>query len=135
MVHALYVLQKYMTKKKRNRLSRPKPERRPFKYALIFGLSFSVIFGLCSLIFNFGDWVRLGAVSALGLFAGILAAPKFEPKHFTSPIIWRTISGGVFAFILSLLIHPSGDYMLAFTTSGVLLGATASLWLKHLQIP
>jgi len=124
-----------MTRKMRNRLGRHKLERSPFKYAAIFGLSFAAIFGLCSLIFYFGDWIRLGVVSALGLFAGILAAPEFEPKHFTSPIVWRTISGGIFAFILSLVIHPSGDYMLVFTVSGALLGATASLWLKHLQIP
>jgi hypothetical protein len=126
---------KKMTRKMRNRMGRYKLERSPFKYAAIFGLSSAAIFGLCSLIFHFGDWVRLGVVSALGLFAGILAAPEFEPKHFTSPIVWRTISGGIFAFILSLVINPSGDYMLVFTVSGALLGATASLWLKHLQIP
>jgi hypothetical protein len=124
-----------MSRKKRNGLVRHKPNRRPFKYAAIFGFAFAGIFGLFSLIFYFGDWIRLGVVSGLGLFAGVLAAPEFEPKHFTSPTIWRTLSGAIFASILSILIHPSGDYMFAFIVSGAVLGATATFWLKHLQIP
>lgn len=124
-----------MTRKRHSRLARHKPDKKPFKYAAIFGFAFAGIFGLVSFIFYFGDWIRLGVVSALGLFAGVLAAPEFEPTHFTSPTIWRTLSGAIFAFILSLLIRPSGDYMFAFAASGAALGATAKFWLKHLQIP
>lgn len=101
---------------------------------------FSVLFftGICSLIsliFYFGDWPRLIWVASFGLFVGIVAAPEIDRKAFKYPTLLQAVAGGIAGLILSTVLSLSSESMFALVGLGVMVGASANLWVKYVQIP
>ena len=105
------------------------------KVITISGLSISFIFALCSLIFFFGDWPRLIAVSILGLFVGFIAAPEFEPKAFKEPFLWQAFCGFAVGLTVALYFDLENPFFILSILVGTVLGGTATLWIKHVPIP
>ena len=100
---------------------------------IVSGVAVAGLFGLATLIFNFGDWPVISKSAALGLFLGFLAAPEFEPNHFKFPVLWQTACGGSSGLMLAAMFNP--NYMVPSVFVGLILGATAKLWIMHVPGP
>jgi uncharacterized membrane protein YjjP (DUF1212 family) len=101
---------------------------------------FSVLFfaGICSLVslvFYFGDWPRLIWVASFGLFVGIVAAPELDRKAFKYPTLQQAAAGGLAGLVLAAVLGLSSESMFAVAGLGVMVGASANLWVKYVQIP
>jgi hypothetical protein len=96
---------------------------------------FTVVFAIVSLIFYFGDWDRLAAVTLMGLFIGLVAAPEFEPKAFKKAWIWQLVSASVFGGLFGYVFSGDSEVIIACIIIFGFLGVTASYWVKHVQVP
>lgn len=105
------------------------------RVVLISILIFVGIFSVVSVVFYFGDWVRLGAVSAMGLFVGLVAAPELDRKAFKSPKQWQLFSGAAFGGLLGFVLSGESQVIIACCIIFALIGVTASSWLRHLPVP
>ena len=108
---------------------------RSLKVASFFAVIFAAMFAVVSAIFYFGEWYRLIAVSCIGAFVGLVAAPEFEPKAFARPRLVQAVSG-LFAGVFSgVAVGFALDLVLAAGALGLLVGFLAPIWIKHVQIP
>ena len=98
-------------------------------------LSISAIFGLVSAVFYFGDWSRLGIVTAIGLFVGILLAPEIEPKKFKRGWLLQMIAGLFAGLLVGLFFGLDESLIVSCGVIGGFLGWIAPTWVKHVQIP
>ncbi|MGV7221339.1 MAG: hypothetical protein ACQ9MH_07430 [Nitrospinales bacterium] len=102
------------------------------KPSLTWGFVFAGLFGLISLIFDFGDWSGLAFRFSLGFFIGLLGAPEAEPKAFKYPSLFQVICGAIAGSIVGIMFSLSTVEIILASTTGGFLGWTASYWLKHL---
>ena len=103
---------------------------------VVLSISFvTVLFAIVSLIFYFGDWGRLAAVTLMGLFIGLVAAPEFEPKAFKRAWLWQLVSASVFGGLFGYVFSGDLEIIIACTIIFGFLGITASYWVKHVQVP
>lgn len=93
------------------------------------------IFSVVSLISDFGDWNKLRSYAIIGAALGLLAAPEFEPKAFSYPVLWQSFCGGLCAFLIAVSIGASAENARIAFLVGTILGMTAKLWLKHMSLP
>lgn len=108
---------------------------RSLKIASLFSLAFAILFALVSAIFYFGDWYRLMAVSCIGAFVGLVAAPEFEPKAFSRPRLVQSLSGLCAGVLAGSVAGFSIELVLAVSIAGLVVGWLAPIWVKHIQIP
>ena len=119
MVHALIVLQ----------------EMKILLKSLIFAAAFSAAFSIVGLISNYGEWNKLRGYAIVGAVIGLLAIPEFEPKAFVHPELWQAFWGGVCALSIAVSLGSSAQAIGLATLFGAVLGLTAKLWLKHINLP
>ena len=101
----------------------------------MFGLGFSFLFGLPSLLFYFGDWQRILIIALLGFFIGFIAAPEIEPKAFKRAWLVQLI-GGLFAGgLVGWLFLSSPESLGASIILGGILGWLAPFWIRYMPIP
>jgi len=105
------------------------------KPTVLCAVGFSALFSLASLVFYFGDWDRLVFVALLGAFVGAVAAPEFEPKAFKYPVLVQSCSGAISGMLFGLAFSLSGEYIAVSSAAGIILGFTASFWVKHVPLP
>ncbi len=98
-------------------------------------LGFALLPALIALLFNYGDWEKIGLIFLLGLFFGLVAAPELEPKAFKFPKLFQFLGGLFFGITLSLVINDNIVQTMALGIIGAILGLTASFWLKFLPWP
>lgn len=100
--------------------------------SVLFFATLFVVFGGLSLSYSARD-VTFLAIS--GAFIGALAAPEFEPRSFPYPALWQGSFGVLGGLSLAVLLHPTAEALLAGAAIGLILGLTASYWVKHVQAP
>ncbi|MFS1523151.1 hypothetical protein ACL7TT_03410 [Microbulbifer sp. 2304DJ12-6] len=105
------------------------------KLTIFSALFFVGIFSAISLIFYFRDWERLIWAASFGLFVGVVAAPELNRKTFKYPTLLQAMSGGVAGYILAVALSLSPESIFACVGLGFMLGASANIWVKYVQIP
>ena len=98
-------------------------------------LCFAGLSSVLSLIFFFGDWLRLLAVAVVGVFLGLLAAPSIEPKAFKHAWAYELLSGAMAGALIGLIFIGSGEAVGVGALIGGSLGYTAPYWVKHAPLP
>lgn len=106
-----------------------------FKVAIYVSVITAAIFGAVSLIFYFGDWIRLILVVIFGLFVGLMVAPELEPKKFKYGWVLQTSAGIVAGVMAGLFFGLTGEEILDCGIIGGFIGWLAPLWVKHVPIP
>ena len=101
-------------------------------YSVLF---FTGLFAVVSVLFYYGDWVRLLSVTLMGVFIGLVAAPEIEPKAFKMGWVWQLVSGGVFGGLLGFVFSGNNQVIAASLIIFSFIGVTASYWVKHIQVP
>jgi len=96
---------------------------------------FALMFGIVSLVFFFGDWIRLLSVTAVGFFVGFVAAPVFEPELFAKPRLIQIMGGLIAGATLGLAVNLDAELIFYLSLLGGVVGFLADYWIKHLQIP
>tara|TARA_B100001540_G_scaffold12936_1_gene11384 strand:- start:6984 stop:7280 length:297 start_codon:yes stop_codon:yes gene_type:complete len=94
--------------------------------------------GFCSvlsLVFFFGDWARLIWVTSFGIFVGVVAAPELDRKAFKFPTLLQAFSGGVAGCVLAVVLGVTPESTFTLIGLGVMVGASANMWVKYVQIP
>tara|TARA_R110002049_G_scaffold309058_1_gene516336 strand:- start:2185 stop:2592 length:408 start_codon:yes stop_codon:yes gene_type:complete len=113
-------------------------EPRSVQAAKITMLSVLLFVALCSvfsLVFYFGDWTRLIWVASFGLFVGIVAAPELDRKAFKYPTLLQAVSGGVAGCLLAVALGLSSESTFALIGLGLIIGASANIWVKYVNVP
>ena len=105
------------------------------KAILLSGILMSGVFALFSLTLHFGDWQRLLAVSVIGLFVGLIAAPVLAPEKFKEPLLWQGSCGFAAGLTIAIYFQFETPYFALSVLVGTVLGATAPFWIKHVPIP
>ena len=108
---------------------------RQIKLLLICGLVCAVVFSGFSLVFYFGDWLRIIFVAGLGLFVGFLAAPELEPQIFKSVWLIQLMCGVIAGLFVGLVFDLNSVNIIYTSIIGGFLGWSANLWVKHVPIP
>jgi len=102
---------------------------------LISSCGFSSMFGVSSLLFYFGDWTRFLAVTLLGFFIGLIAAPEIEPKAFTLAWLLQLCSGMLAGGVGGWLFQLTFESIAVSIVIGGFVGWLAPFWVKHVSIP
>jgi len=105
------------------------------KLLIICGAVCATVCSGFSLVFYFGDWVRLVLVGSFGLFVGFLGAPELEPKLFKKAWLIQLIFGGVAGLIVGLVFGLSNVNLVYTSIAGGFIGWSANMWVKHVPIP
>jgi uncharacterized membrane protein YeaQ/YmgE (transglycosylase-associated protein family) len=106
-----------------------------FKITIYSALIVSAVFSCFSLVFYFGEWDRFAVVTIFGLFIGIIAAPKIEPKKFKHGMLLQISAGVVAGIFAGVFFNLSIDLVASCGVIGGFLGGLAPSWIKHVQIP
>ena len=110
-------------------------KRKALKVAALSSLGFGMLFGVFSLVFEFGNWPRAIGVSMLGAFLGMIAAPEIDPKSFKMAWLFQLFSGLASGTVLALLLQMSVVNIIAVAVIGGVLGWSAPYWVKYVPIP
>lgn len=105
------------------------------KIISISALSCAALFTAFSLVFYFGDWVRLLLVAALGIFVGLLAAPSIEPKAFKHAWAYELSAGAMAGALAGFIVVGSGEAAGAGALIGGVLGFMAPYWIRYVTVP
>jgi hypothetical protein len=110
-------------------------KRRAWKTVALSVLFFSVlfvVFGGLGLSYSARDVTFLAVI---GAFIGALAAPEFEPESFSHPSLWQATFGAMGGLSIAGLLNPVPVAFVAGGMIGIIIGYTASYWVKHVQVP
>ncbi len=106
-----------------------------FKVIFISVFCCAGLFSAISLVFYFGDWLRLIIVATMGVLTGLLIAPSIDPKAFKYPVVYQLLCGSFIGGALALVFTRDPWALSVGVLSGGLLGFLTPYWIKNFPIP